>query len=49
MPIYKCTCESEYQDQRYGKNMRVFNDGQKKKCTVCGKERIAGSGSKKQK
>lgn len=32
-------CQSDYQDKRYGKNMRVFNCGVKNPatCTVCGK------------
>ena len=41
--IQKCknaengTCKSQYQDDKYGKNMRVFNDGVKEfHCTVCG-------------
>lgn len=36
--IKKCDCKHEYQDNRYGKNMRVWNKGpSRKKCTVCGK------------
>lgn len=40
----QCTCKSEFQDERYGKNIRVFNEmksGSKSlgwRCTVCGKE-----------
>ena len=40
--IKKCTCEHEYQDSKYGKQMRVHNFGNGKevwRCTVCGKER----------
>ena len=41
--IKKCDCKSEYQNKRYGKGNRVFNElgkksGQKEyRCTVCGK------------
>lgn len=46
MAIKKCTCVNEYQDKRYGKNMRVMNplhkgktgDG-KHRCTTCGVEK----------
>ena len=41
--IYKCNCKSKFQDDRYGKNMRVHTYGEKKyaanpgiQCTVCG-------------
>lgn len=44
--IKRCTCKSEYQDVRYGKNQRVHNRTQvgrsalsKWRCTVCEKER----------
>ncbi len=44
--IMQCTCESEYQDKKYGKNMGLFNETGKGKtgpeiyrCTVCGKEK----------
>lgn len=38
-----CTCESKYQDEKYGKQKRVMNQTQKSngqvyRCTVCGKE-----------
>ena len=38
--IKKCTCESQYQDKKYGKDNRVHNITVKDKnrCTVCGKE-----------
>ncbi len=40
--IKDCACSHEYQDQKYGKNKRVFNEGMKQyRCTVCGK--ISGS------
>lgn len=33
-----CNCKSEYQDQRYGKQVRVMNVNNKggASCTVCG-------------
>ena len=39
--IKKCTCAHKYQDKKYGKNLRVHNEGGTKdkktfKCTVCG-------------
>lgn len=39
----------EYQDKRYGQNMRVYNEsvtGKKKNCTVCGKETDSSSAKK---
>ena len=39
--IKTCTCNSEYQDKRYGVNRRVHNlckKGEKARCTVCNKE-----------
>ncbi len=41
--IQKCTCKSDYQDQKHGAQMRVFNplkkgvkgNDQKHRCTVC--------------
>lgn len=38
MTIIKyCGCQSEFQDERYGKFMRLHNNGNKgDKCTVCG-------------
>lgn len=45
--IKPCTCDSPYQDKKYGKGLRVHNE--KKDggavCTVCG----AGGGGKKSK
>jgi hypothetical protein len=42
--IRPCTCEYEYQDKKYGKGMRVHNEGAAMAkqhvewtCTVCGK------------
>lgn len=37
--IIKCNCKSDFQDERYGKSMRVYNVGEKSgkcTCTVCG-------------
>lgn len=37
-----CNCESKFQDEKYGKGMRVHNlteDGRKGRCTVCGNEK----------
>lgn len=39
--IKKCTCKSAYQDEKYGQGKRAHNlkaDGEKGRCTVCGKE-----------
>jgi len=43
--IGRCFCKSEYQDEKYGKGMRVMNrmDDGKVRCTVCGKEADAAS------
>ena len=38
--IKPCTCQSEFQDNMYGKGMRVHSEkkvGREAKCTVCGK------------
>jgi uncharacterized protein YjhX (UPF0386 family) len=42
--ILECNCESEYQDEKYGKFKRLFNKvlvsskhGGEWRCTVCGK------------
>lgn len=44
----KCGCKSEFQDELYGKGIRLFNNcGDNKgkvtayRCTVCGKEQKA--------
>jgi len=39
-----CTCTHKYQDEKYGKTIRVFNASTKKvgvihKCTVCNREK----------
>lgn len=40
--ILPCSCKHEFQDQRYGRGMRVANPSRKSppmwRCTVCGKE-----------
>lgn len=42
--ILRCNCESKFQDDLYGKQMRVFNECiangkvNSYRCTVCGKE-----------
>ena len=37
--IMTCTCKSKYQDKKYGKGNRVFNEGEKVyRCSVCGRE-----------
>lgn len=39
MTIKKCSCENDYQDEKYGENMRVFNETAKgHRCTVCDKD-----------
>jgi hypothetical protein len=37
MKILKCTCKNEFQDSRYGKNMRVHTKraNGSYSCTVC--------------
>lgn len=35
--IKECKCESTFQDETYGKNKRLYTEGEKDlKCTVCG-------------
>ncbi len=37
--IKECSCKNEYQDKKYGKNLRVMNPKKAgHRCTVCGKE-----------
>ena len=40
--IVRCSCISDYQDKKYGKDKRVYNScgraGDKFRCTVCSKE-----------
>ena len=39
--IFKCKCNHTFQDKKYGKGKRVFNEGLKAyKCTVCNAEKI---------
>jgi len=34
--IASCTCSHEFQDRKYGRGMRVFNEGKTNyRCTVC--------------
>ena len=46
MKKFFCTCDSSYQDERYGKNQRICNKMNKDKnkdeyrCTVCGREHV---------
>ena len=40
--LLPCHCPHEYQDKRYGRNIRVHNFAEKKRvwrCTVCKTER----------
>lgn len=41
MALIKCTCKSEYQDEKYGKDNRVGNKTSKDlyRCTICRTER----------
>lgn len=43
MAILTCSCKNEFQDKKYGKGKRVFNetnkDGKGYRCTICGHER----------
>jgi hypothetical protein len=39
--VKRCTCDSNFQDKKYGKKLRVFNlagNEKSSKCTVCNKE-----------
>ncbi len=42
--VVKCACEHDFQDSKYGKSMRVYNEVSTKgtnkafRCTVCNKE-----------
>jgi hypothetical protein len=40
MIIKKCICNSEFQDEVYGKGNRICNEtkSNKVRCTVCGRE-----------
>lgn len=40
--VQPCKCEHQFQDERYGKGMRLHNiskDGEKATCTVCGEKK----------
>lgn len=43
MTIYQCSCTHEFQDAKYGKGIRVFNETANNdyRCTVCGQLRRA--------
>lgn len=52
--IMKCSCQHEFQDQMYGKGMRVWNptgkgsnQGDGYVCTVCGATTNGGTKKKK--
>ncbi len=46
MAIKQCSCQSKFQDEKYGKSMRVHNKTTTGyRCTVCGKDKL-GTGSK---
>ena len=50
--VLQCTCKSEFQDELYGKELRLMNTVGKDKpngyrCTVCNKEYKLGEGKKK--
>ena len=50
--VISCSCKHEFQDQQYGKGMRLFNEMGKDqnssyRCTVCGKEVRSGDSKKK--
>lgn len=51
--IYNCNCVSNFQDETYGRRMRLFNSMGKDnkvsgyRCTVCGKELRNGDIKKK--
>jgi hypothetical protein len=42
--ILLCDCNHAFQDERYGRKLRVHNktQGLQARCTVCGKERSRG-------
>lgn len=46
--IKKCECSSQYQDEKYGAGLRVYNATKKgARCTVCGKEWVRPAGAAK--
>lgn len=49
--LIQCTCTSKFQDERYGKNVRVHNQARNHptkqggwRCTVCGREKDNSAG-----
>jgi hypothetical protein len=41
--ILQCKCQNEYQDKKYGKNMRVHTPIKKEnmfRCTICKNEKL---------
>ena len=50
--VMQCSCKSDFQDNLYGKGMRLFNLRDEKKhpgeatCTVCGTKKSNNSGKK---
>ena len=36
--LKSCSCRSSFQDEKYGKNIRIHTEGKKgeERCTVCG-------------
>ncbi len=50
--VMQCSCKSDFQDELYGKGMRLFNLRDEKKhpgeatCTVCGAKKSNNSGKK---
>lgn len=50
--VMQCSCKHDFQDQQYGKGMRLFNEIGKGgndgyRCTVCGREDKGGGSTKK--
>jgi len=44
--VLRCKCKHEFQDERYGRGLRLHNakvDGKKYVCTVCRNERTKDS------
>ena len=42
--VLRCACSHEYQDQKFGREMRVHNlcQGNSARCTVCSKVKSSG-------
>ena len=52
MAVKRCSCEHKWQDKRYGKGKRVFNEfktqnGTGAKCTVCGSDGSGGTSKRR--